>query len=351
MRANIGPCSGAGLVIGHSGITLNCAGHTITGKGSQLLSGIYLAEVSGDTVKNCNVTGFYNGFSLFQTRATVFEGNSVKNDSDAAYYLEESNYNSFLGNSANQNGFNQFGQFGAFGNGFVTDDSSHNDFVGNTVTDFGTSVLDMVGFAFDSQSNYNGVTNNNASSDTLGFAIYGSNNNFVSNIANGDTLGFWVLTPAINNLFKTNVVDHDLYGFVLESCTNNNLNGNTANSDNTGFEVEYGSSSNTLIGNNANDNVFGFYLVNSTSNTFTGDSANRNTVDGFYLDGSSSGNTLNWNSANDNTQHGYYDASTSATTTSPDWGTGNSYANDYGYANVIGLAGGNVYIAAVTSPF
>jgi len=57
LNSDIGPCSGDGLIINTSSVTLDCAGHQIIGQlGFQ--TGIKLQSVSGVTVKNCRVYNF-----------------------------------------------------------------------------------------------------------------------------------------------------------------------------------------------------------------------------------------------------------------------------------------------------
>jgi parallel beta-helix repeat protein len=76
LKADIGPCSGNGIVIGSSGITLNCAGHTISGT-SGSVAGISLLGVTTVTVKNCHVTGFASGIYLGASSSNKLTGNTA----------------------------------------------------------------------------------------------------------------------------------------------------------------------------------------------------------------------------------------------------------------------------------
>jgi parallel beta-helix repeat protein len=78
LGANIGPCSGDGLVIGANGITFNSAGHTINGTGTNDISaGISLTGVTRVTIKNCYVTEFGYGLFLNSSSSNTFSGNTA----------------------------------------------------------------------------------------------------------------------------------------------------------------------------------------------------------------------------------------------------------------------------------
>ena len=51
------------IVIAADGVTLDCQGHEVTGTGSG--TGVLLNGRTGVTVKNCHVSGFLDGFGLF----------------------------------------------------------------------------------------------------------------------------------------------------------------------------------------------------------------------------------------------------------------------------------------------
>lgn len=70
LGADVGPCSGDGLVIGASHIVLNCAGHSISADTSREISigvslvGINLTGMTKVTIENCYVSGFLYGFYI-----------------------------------------------------------------------------------------------------------------------------------------------------------------------------------------------------------------------------------------------------------------------------------------------
>lgn len=67
-------CDGS-IDITADGVTLDCAGYTITGAGAG--SGILLDGRTGVTVKNCNVTGFSFGIVLQDSSGNTLSDNTT----------------------------------------------------------------------------------------------------------------------------------------------------------------------------------------------------------------------------------------------------------------------------------
>ena len=82
LARDLGPCSGHGLSV-KSRVTLDCAGARITGLGNGseqwgiILDGKVGAEVSGATVKNCKVSGFFRGIRLRSASGNVISANTT----------------------------------------------------------------------------------------------------------------------------------------------------------------------------------------------------------------------------------------------------------------------------------
>jgi parallel beta-helix repeat protein len=312
LSANIGPCSGDGLVIGASGITLNCAGHSISGEGYG--SGITLTKMVGATVENCNATGFLYGFYLFASSSNTFTDNTAEKNTDYGFYLYASNTNTLTNNIANGNA-----------HGFHLRDANSNLFDQNTVSasgDAGFYIQDSKGNTF-----YKNRSDKNLHE---GFVISDSASNVIfENTAIGNhASGFLLQHPgSAFNAFTSNVADFDLDGFYLILGANRNtFTSNTANYNKVSvalFPEEMFYCQNICRGN-------GFYLYSSSDNTLTENTANSNAKDGFYLSVSSS-NLIGRNLANSNTQYGYF-ATTLSTRTAR---TGNTYSLDKCVGNVI----------------
>jgi len=144
LTSDIGPCSGNGLNIKASGITIDCAGHTIQGPGSNTgYKGIVFVppalshDLSGVTVKNCAVTGFEYGYYI--TRATTNDSlvNDVANGNTYGFYLHGVTDIVLKFDTANSNSqygyYNHQSRLGS-GNTFIDDECSGNLVGGSSPT-------------------------------------------------------------------------------------------------------------------------------------------------------------------------------------------------------------------------
>jgi parallel beta-helix repeat protein len=123
LTANIGPCSGDGLDIGANSITLNCAGHTITGTSGNTNNGISIWMRTHVIVENCKVTGFGAGIWVYQSSGNTITGNTATKNLYDGFVVASSTSNLLTKNTANNNKCD----------GFVLDlSSSKNTLTGNT---------------------------------------------------------------------------------------------------------------------------------------------------------------------------------------------------------------------------
>ena len=190
LKADIGPCSGEGLIFAASGITLNCAGYSISGKGVD--AGVNLAGHTKVTVENCNVTGFLEGFYLPNSNSSTLSRNTASSDGNDGFYLTSSSSMNFLvGNLADKNLY-----------GFSLYSSSYNSLIGNTAYSNSYSGIYL------SSSSGNSLTENNASDNghyglELGMA---SNSNILTgNTANSNTgTGFIINGSTKNSIMSLN---------------------------------------------------------------------------------------------------------------------------------------------------
>ena len=158
LSANVGPCSGNGLVVGANHIVLNCAGHTISGLGTDV--GISLIRITKATVKNCKVTGFEHGFSLKNSSDNTLSKNTAKSNNNNGFVLNSSsNSNKLIGNTTKSNN----------NNGFYLDSSSSS----NTLTRSRAKSNGHYGF-YD---------------DSTGSGTKGTANFYASNVCKGNVFG------------------------------------------------------------------------------------------------------------------------------------------------------------------
>jgi len=181
LNENIGPCPGDGLVIGANGITLDCAGHTINGTGTNDTSaGIRLTGMSGITVENCYVTEFWYGLVLDNSSNNSFVRNMAdKNVYDGFLLYSSSDGNVLSGNTANDN---------VLGDGFYIGNSSSDALIGNTADSNHYS-----GFVLDGSSR-NALTNNTANDNHFEY-------------------GFYLYNSSRNSLIRNKAVENRAYGY------------------------------------------------------------------------------------------------------------------------------------------
>lgn len=303
LSANVGLCKGDGLIIATSGITLNCAGHTISGISSEsglpnhgpATVGINLTGTSKVMVENCDVTGFTNGFWATNSSGDTITNNTAYENGQGfalvSNYLTGSSTSpssvdnaTLNGNTANSN----------LQEGFYLS-ASNSTISGNTAVN-----NSFVGFNLEGGADT--LTRNTAEVDGFGFILGGANNTYSANTANDNGNDGFDLFEVYNSTFNGNAVGNNLYdGFFLASSINNTFRENTVD----------------------NNRVNGFEFSGSPKNTVIGNTANSNGNDGFYNGGGDSRfNTLTQNTADKNGKYGYVDDSTGSGTL----GTANTYS-------------------------
>lgn len=313
---------GSIIILGDD-VTLDCAGHTVSGPGwapdpsspDDVYGGITVEfEVAGATVKNCTVTGFGGGIILHGTEATVTDNVAHNNGVGVGVFSNDNLIKNNVSNDNESNGFlvqraegNLLKGNTARGNAahFSLELADANALVGNTVIGQGSDLaFEIAG------SSSNTLQDNTASGIGEGFSLFptedfdtpepvhSNDNELIGNLATGDgEVGFY-LREGSGNTFTGNSASGFFDGFRLEAASGNTLTDNTAtyNSGN-GFSV-YGGSENGFRQNIADDNeVLGFALV-STDNWFVENEASGNMF-GFYVEGGGNTLTENLSSRND----------------------------------------------------
>ena len=88
------------IVIDKDNLTLDGAGHTITGSGGG--NGVYICKRSNVTVKNCVFSKFYIGIFLFIGSSNTLT-NNITNDNSYGIYLHSGSSNTLTNNITNDN--------------------------------------------------------------------------------------------------------------------------------------------------------------------------------------------------------------------------------------------------------
>lgn len=173
-------CPATGLVIGANNITLDCAGHKITGNGPySSQSGVYLLGVSGVTVKNCQINSYNYGINGYYANSNAITGNMLSSNSNGVF-LREGRSNNVTNNtiSSNSTGIHLF-------------NSSNNVVFQNNIATF----VQQVGITF------YGANGNSVTSNTL----TGNNNIYSTGMAFQNSSGNSIYNNSFNDIFKNTV--------------------------------------------------------------------------------------------------------------------------------------------------
>lgn len=279
------------ILINASKVTLDCAGHTVSGPGVAGFNGglEVSAGLTGVTVRRCNVTGFdVNGiFSGGGATDGRYEANVSYKNGNHGIHLDVGSGYVVLGNTCHSNG----------AIGIVLTGGTNSWIVQNTVD----GNHNWAGIALIGRSDNNWVLGNTASHNGIGIVLDGATNNQLSfnNVSSNDNQGFQLIRSANQNLIDGNSVDKNLIG----------------------VEVTDASDSNEIRNNEANLNVLeGFKVYQSDGNTFKTNVANKNGTYGFLVFGGASFNTMIGNFGRGNALFDGYDEDT---------GTGDVWKNNH----------------------
>ncbi len=94
-----------GIHIDSDGVTLDGNGHSLTGTGALSTYGVYLSGRTGVTIKNLNVTNFYDGIYLSNSSNNTVSGNTASSNSAFGIVPSTSSNNTILGNADGTNNF------------------------------------------------------------------------------------------------------------------------------------------------------------------------------------------------------------------------------------------------------
>lgn len=134
LQADLGPCEKRGLTV-ISGVTLDCALHTIVGAGEQSRDfGIVLPnDTTGATVRNCRVSRFQRGLRLRQAHRNRIINNTLHDNGD---FTAHTGYGIDVAGGATENLFQENQVSHNADEGIHVGAGSHrNTFVGNVVSD------------------------------------------------------------------------------------------------------------------------------------------------------------------------------------------------------------------------
>ena len=161
---------------------------------------VILVNCSDSEISDLSISNTYAGIEVYYSSNITISRNSISSN-NYGIYLSNSNNNTLIGNTANNNA-NQNGL------GFYLDSSSYNTLSNNTAKNNGCG-----GFLLE-DSNYNNLTGNTA-----------TNNGWYYTALNAG-FGFQLSGSLYNNL-SGNIAEYNYKGFVLRSSSHNIVTGNT----------------------------------------------------------------------------------------------------------------------------
>jgi parallel beta-helix repeat protein len=259
-------------------VTLDCAGHTISGPGTRAedeygFIGILLDGRTSVTVKNCRVSGFDYGILLTARLGSGSDGNRVIDNV-------------------------------AFGNrldAIRVNESEHNVLTGNIASSNGQH-----GFAFEGNSNI--VTRNQAFDNEFdGFAVGGGRRDIVfsANISNGNQKGFGIVGTG-HTLLRNTAANNEDTGFAISGNSISVRQNRAVHNGVQGFSLGRGFRHNAFFGNTSIGNRDHGFLILGTGHTFVRNKASENGLVGFTVGGlGSRAIRLQGNRATRNGAHGF----------------------------------------------
>ncbi|OGJ19837.1 hypothetical protein A3K73_03655 [Candidatus Pacearchaeota archaeon RBG_13_36_9] len=239
MNYDLVGCSKDGIIIGADNISLDCAGHLISGSSKGLHPadegyietgfGIITAKNS-DKIKNCIVQEFDVGISSEYNFGIVLLNNLLKNNSWYGIMLSPSNKGEIVNNTCKYNKVNGIMANGAFDNLLL----------GNRLFENSQNIVLR-------KSYNNQIINNNVSK---------------SNSNGHDDIGINLLWSFYNNLSR-NTIERNEVGILISACQYNQVTENTIESNDFGIMMDIGDSSiswNNLFWNNSFNNTQNIYV-------------------------------------------------------------------------------------------
>jgi parallel beta-helix repeat protein len=259
-------------------VTLDCAGHTISGPGTRAedeygFIGILLDGRTGVTVKDCRVSGFDHGILLTARLGSGSDGNRLIDNAVSGNRLD----------------------------GVRVNESDHNVLTGNIASANGEN-----GFAIEGNSNI--VTQNQAFDNALdGFAVGGGRRDIVfsANISKGNQNGFGIVGTG-HTFVRNKAANNGDNGFAISGNSISVRQNRAVHNGVQGFSLDRGSRHIAFFGNTSIRNRDHGFLILGTGHTFVRNKASENGLVGFTVGGLGSGDiTFERNRASGNRVYGF----------------------------------------------
>jgi cysteine-rich repeat protein/parallel beta-helix repeat protein len=391
MTSDLEGC-GLGINIQADNIVLDCDNHKITANNAPNSIGISLSNRNGVTIKNCEISGFDIGVSLYGSNSNQLRY-LVVHDNGVGISVGDYLFNTYSGSDNNHIGFsiienNSVGiKLKDSNNNVIEDD---NKIQNNECFGIWFNGLNTGNTVFGNRINNNGFLGNDLDKCWYGGAGVrlesGDSSNTISSnlmedngvVFNADKTGGIILDGASSNTIELNSIKYngdpgsgvyEISGVILDGAGGNVIgNGNQIGGYKYGIKIIGSSSSNQIVGNGIGENsASGVYIsgtgskLNSirdnniysncigiwsygitNSNTIDGNSVFNNGLDcegggGIYLWNGVNSYTITNNEVNNNKQYGIYLM----------YGSGNTISNNV--VDGMGSTGIGINLEAVAS--
>jgi parallel beta-helix repeat protein len=329
------------ITINASNVTIDCAGHNITGKmgyGNLTIGiGNYDAR-SNVTIKNCYITGYTFGIYVNLSNKYNITNNSLIKNGKAGIFLDSTENSTIWYNYINDTwwteedpgeDFSEFCNWSApnfyrFEGGIILCSSNYTTISYNYIKGNGTCLYDCISnhngaegiFTYNSKLNnitYNIFRNSGDNYDSLFFYSYDTNYRYNDQNGTDPSTGNWNVNDGIKldnsrgfNISHSNFSNNYEWGIFLVYSNDSYIYNNLVHYNKVGIRLGGYSSSNTITNNTANNNTnYGIYLSYSSNNNITNNIVNNNNWRGIYLYFSSH-NIMRNNTAKDNAEWDFY---------------------------------------------
>ena len=303
------------VVLAGDNLTLDCAGHSITGFGDV---GIKVEGREGVVIRNCLVSGFDNGLRLESSTDIELDSNQVSDIGGNSFQLIDTHGSQLGGNTSDRAGCDAFLLAGSSGNVLSDNSARDNGCSGFALFDSADNIILR---SVVTGSNFEGVflsgsirnlLEENSISDVggVGIAMFGASdgNRVIGNdISRSGFEGIYVDESNVNRLEQNELKDSGTTGMLLVSSAENVIRANISRgSASQGFEADSASSGNLFESNFARRNGGEGFAIFSWGNELTHNTAISNST-GIVIGGGA--NRLEKNVSNLNLAGGVYLAS------------------------------------------
>lgn len=233
------------ILVGADDVTLDCAGNRVLApdwhvrQSVRIETGITIDGRSGVTVRNCELVGFDQAFTLWDTDTATLEDNS------GSVVMNRSHRNDVIRHNAESmslfgSNHNTIGDTHIVGGEIRLKRSNRNRIVGNSLPGEGIAVW---------SSNNNVIAENQITEGRIHMRSSDRNTVRANTITREDRVCFLIGQQANNNIIEGNTAVGGRIGFLVHNSEGNTLSGNTADAGKWGFRLVHDRGTNTVTDN------------------------------------------------------------------------------------------------------